>query len=45
MDAHMEGLRLRQRILDTPRQAERRIGIDMELGAKKIEKKVEVHFW
>ncbi|RVW62370.1 hypothetical protein CK203_062110 [Vitis vinifera] len=32
--------RLRQRILNTPPQAERRIGIDVELGAKKLKKRL-----
>ena len=44
MDAHMEGLRLRQRILNTPPQVKRRIGIDVELGAKKLKKRSRYTF-
>ena len=44
MDAHMEGLRLRQRILNIPPQAECQIGIDVELGAKKLKKRPRYTF-
>ena len=35
----MESLRLGQRILNTPPQAKRRIGTDVELGLKKLKKR------
>ena len=35
----MESLRLGQRILNTPPQAKRRIGTDVELGSEKLKKR------